>query len=96
MFLPPTQHRIRLGRSEREDELGVIKYDWVETGVSLTPREIELLALAAEGLNAPALAQRLMLSPSTVRTHFKNVYAKLDVQNRSAAVAKAMRLGLID
>lgn len=63
--------------------------------VSLTPREIEVLALAADGLSGLELAEALVLSPSTVNTHFKNIYAKLDVRSRSAAVAKAMRLGLI-
>lgn len=63
---------------------------------SLTPREIEVLALAAEGYGGPELAQALVLSPATVNTHFKHIYAKLDVRNRAAAVAKAMRLGVID
>ena len=63
---------------------------------SLTPREIEVLALAADGLSGPELAQGLVLSSATVQTHFANIYAKLDVPNRAAAVAKAMRLGLIE
>jgi DNA-binding CsgD family transcriptional regulator len=62
---------------------------------SLTPREIEVLALAADGLSGPKLAQELVLSPATVNTHFKNIYEKLEVRSRAAAVAKAMRLGLI-
>jgi DNA-binding CsgD family transcriptional regulator len=62
----------------------------------LTPRETEVLALAAEGLSGPELAAELVLSPTTVNTHFKNIYAKLGVRTRAAAVAKAMRLGVID
>lgn len=62
----------------------------------LTRRETEVLALAAEGYGGPELAQALVLSPATVNTHFKNIYEKLDVRNRAAAVAKAMRLGVID
>lgn len=62
---------------------------------SLTRREIEVLALAAEGYGGPELAQALVLSPTTVNTHFKHIYEKLDVRNRAAAVAKAMRLGVI-
>jgi DNA-binding CsgD family transcriptional regulator len=62
----------------------------------LTPREREVLQLAAEGLSTPAIAERLTLSPSTVTTHFNNVYVKLDVPRRSAAVAKALRLGFIE
>jgi DNA-binding CsgD family transcriptional regulator len=63
--------------------------------VSLTPRELELLQLAADGLSGPKIAEELVLSPATVRTHFANIYEKLDVSDRAGAVAKAMRLGLI-
>ncbi len=63
---------------------------------SLTPREVEVLALAADGFSGPDLANELTLSPSTVKTHFKNIYLKLDVKSRAGAVAKAMRLGVID
>jgi DNA-binding NarL/FixJ family response regulator len=62
---------------------------------SLTPRELELLELAAEGLVGPMIAQELVISTATVRTHFRNIYAKLGVRDRAGAVAKAMRLGLI-
>jgi DNA-binding CsgD family transcriptional regulator len=61
----------------------------------LTPREVEVLALASCGLIGPMIAQELVLSTATVRTHFQNIYAKLGVRDRAAAVAKAMRLGLI-
>jgi ATP/maltotriose-dependent transcriptional regulator MalT len=74
----------------------VIEDDGRVLSPSLTPREIEVLTLAADGLSGPELAEALVLSPATIRTHFKNIYAKLDVRNRSAAVAKAMRLGIID
>jgi DNA-binding CsgD family transcriptional regulator len=63
---------------------------------SLTRRETELLRLAAEGLSGPELAKALVLSPATVNTHFKNIHEKLQVRTRAGAVAKAMRLGLID
>ncbi len=55
-----------------------------------------MLALAAKGLSGPELAEDLVLSPSTINTHFKNIHAKLQVRTRAAAVAKAMRLGMID
>jgi DNA-binding CsgD family transcriptional regulator len=60
----------------------------------LTPRELEVLELSANGLNGPQIAERLVLSTATVRTHFAHIYSKLDVTDRAAAVAKAMRLGL--
>jgi DNA-binding CsgD family transcriptional regulator len=79
-----------------DDELDAIEDDRPDASASLTPREIEVLALAADGLSGPELAHELALSPATVNAHFKNIYRKLDVRNRAAAVAKAMRLGVID
>jgi DNA-binding CsgD family transcriptional regulator len=79
-----------------EDQLDAIVDDHLDASALLTAREIEVLALAADGLGGPELAQQLFLSPATVRTHFENIYEKLDVRNRAAAVAKAMRLGMIE
>ncbi|HEY8763767.1 MAG TPA: LuxR C-terminal-related transcriptional regulator [Solirubrobacteraceae bacterium] len=79
-----------------EGELEVTEAGRSDPIVSLTPRELEVLTLAADGLGGLELAERLVLSPATVRTHFKNIYEKFSVQNRAAAVAKAMRLGVID
>ena len=62
---------------------------------ALTPREIEVLELAAEGHGARQIAAELVISPSTVRTHFEHIYIRLGVRDRAAAVAKAMRLGLM-
>jgi PAS domain S-box-containing protein len=61
----------------------------------LTPRELQVLQLAADGLNGPLIAEQLVVSTSTVRSHFRNIYEKLEVPDRAAAVARAMRLGLI-
>jgi DNA-binding CsgD family transcriptional regulator len=61
----------------------------------LTPRERDVLQLAAEDLSAHGIATRLSVSPATVSTHFGHIYVKLDVRSRAGAVAKAMRLGLI-
>lgn len=61
----------------------------------LTQRELEVLELAADGCTGPMIAERLALSGATVRTHFEHIYAKLLVRDRAAAVAKAMRLGMI-
>jgi len=61
----------------------------------LSEREIEVLRLAAEGLSGPAIAERLVLSPATVKTHFEHIYVKLGVGDRAAAVAQALRTGLI-
>jgi len=61
----------------------------------LTPRELEILQLAAQGLSGPAIAARLSVSPSTVKTHFANIYGKLSVSDRASAVAHAMRGGFL-
>lgn len=68
---------------------------WSERPV-LTPREHEVLVLAAEGLSAASIGERLFLSPSTVKTHLAHVYDKLNVSDRAAAVAEAFRQGLVD
>jgi two-component system nitrate/nitrite response regulator NarL len=67
-----------------------------ETGPQLTPREREILRLTAEGATARQIAERLFLSPTTVKTHLGNVYEKLGVSDRAAAVAEAMRRGLLE
>jgi DNA-binding CsgD family transcriptional regulator len=76
------------------DELGVFPDD-SRPATPLTSRELQLLQLAADGLCGPQIAEELVLSRATVRTHFENVYDKLDVHDRAGAVGKAMRLGLI-
>jgi two-component system, NarL family, nitrate/nitrite response regulator NarL len=62
----------------------------------LTPREREILKLTADGLSAPAVGRRLYLSPATVKTHLQHLYEKLGVSDRAAAVAEAMRRGLLE
>lgn len=61
----------------------------------LSPREREILSLAAEGRSGPEIARILFLSPNTVKTHLANIYDKLDVSDRAAAVAKALREGVL-
>jgi DNA-binding CsgD family transcriptional regulator len=80
-----------------EGELALIEDESADRAVaSLTPRQREVLQLAADGFPALSIAERLSLSPSTVKTHFEHIYEKLEIGNRTAAVAKGMRLGLID
>lgn len=61
----------------------------------LSTRELEVLQLAAQGLSGPTIARRLVIGPATVKTHFEHAYQKLGVTDRTAAVAEAMRQGLI-
>ena len=68
----------------------------VEDRPALSPREREILGLIAEGMSAPEVAASLHLSPSTVKTHLQSLYEKLGVSDRAAAVARAMRQGLLE
>jgi two-component system nitrate/nitrite response regulator NarL len=62
---------------------------------TLTDREREILKLSADGLTTPAIGLELHLSPATVKSHLQHVYEKLGVSQRTAAVAEAMRRGLL-
>jgi DNA-binding CsgD family transcriptional regulator len=62
----------------------------------LTCRELEILQLAAHGVSGPAIAERLVISPGTVKTHFQHIYAKFECCDRASAVAHALRRGLIE
>ena len=65
-------------------------------GVQLTPREKDVLGGLVEGKSSPQIALDLHVSPATVKTHLKTLYEKLGVSDRAAAVAEAMRRGLIE
>jgi two-component system, NarL family, nitrate/nitrite response regulator NarL len=62
----------------------------------LTAREQEVVRLMADGLSVPQIASRLHLAPSTVKSHVQNLYEKLQVSDRGAAVAEAMRRRLVE
>lgn len=64
-------------------------------GTALTARELEVLELAASGLSNRDLAQQLLVSEATVKTHLHHAFTKLGVENRQAAIAFALREGLI-
>jgi two-component system nitrate/nitrite response regulator NarL len=66
------------------------------SGPVLSPREREVLGLIAEGHSIPTIASQLFLAPSTVKTHVQRLYEKLDVNDRAAAVAEAMRRRLLE
>ena len=68
----------------------------IEDRPVLSPREREVLVFIADGLSAPDIAARLHLSPATIKTHLQSLYDKLGVSDRAAAVARAMRLGLLE
>ena len=61
----------------------------------LTPRELEVLELLAEGLTQTQIARQLVISPRTVGTHIQNLLGKLDVHSRAQAVALAHRMDFV-
>lgn len=84
VLAPEVQSRLVRELREREDR------------PVLTNREAEVLKLIAEGLSTPQIGQQLFISPSTVKTHVKSILEKFAVNDRAAAVAEAMRRGVID
>ena len=60
----------------------------------LTPREREILELLAQGLTNTAIAEKLVLSPKTIRNQVSNIFSKLQVAGRSEAIVKAREAGL--
>jgi DNA-binding CsgD family transcriptional regulator len=61
----------------------------------LTPRELDVLKLVAQGLSNPDIARRLVLSEHTVHRHLANILRKLDLSSRAAAAAWGVRTGLV-
>jgi len=70
-----------------EPEIGVME--------PLTSRELQILRMIESGLSAKQLATRLFISERTLKWHLGNIYDKFDVRNRSGAIVKARRLGLL-
>jgi LuxR family maltose regulon positive regulatory protein len=61
----------------------------------LSPRELEVLDLMALGRTNQEIARQLIVAPGTVKAHTANIYRKLDVANRTEAVARARQLGIL-
>lgn len=60
----------------------------------LTERELEVLRLISQGLNNSEIAQKLVLSPKTVRNHITNIFSKLQVADRAQAIVRAREEGV--
>lgn len=67
---------------------------WPGAHLGLTQRESEVLALIVAGLSNRAIANRLTVSEETVKTHTRGIYRKLEVGDRAAAIAMALREGV--
>mgnify|MGYP000880261935 CR=1 FL=1 len=66
-----------------------------DAGNGLGPREVEVLQCVAKGRSRKQIADALYISPFTVHTHLKNIYAKLDAHNHIEAINAARSLGVI-
>jgi DNA-binding NarL/FixJ family response regulator len=64
--------------------------------IDLTPRELDVIRLVAEGFSNKEIGQSLAISPRTVNFHLDNLFAKLDVRSRTEAAILALRQGWIE
>jgi two-component system, NarL family, nitrate/nitrite response regulator NarL len=75
---------------------GEIRLRAVDERPFMSDREQEVLKLIASGMTAPQIARSIHLSTATIKTHLQHIYDKLGVSERAAAVAEAMRRGLLE
>jgi two-component system response regulator DegU len=66
-----------------------------EGGALISTREAEVLQLIGEGLSTPEVAERLFISVKTVKNHLSSIFEKLEVRDRTQAVLKGLRMGVI-
>jgi DNA-binding NarL/FixJ family response regulator len=72
-----------------------VKRDLADDGPAISPREEEVLQLVADGLSIPDVAKTLFISAKTVKNHLASIYEKLDARDRTQAVLRAVRMGII-
>ena len=87
-MLPDLLHRLTRG-------VGIAEAASVRSTEVLTERELQVLRLVAQGLTNGQIAELLILSPMTVKTHVQNILQKLDVSDRTQAAVQAARRGLV-
>jgi LuxR family maltose regulon positive regulatory protein len=85
--MPPTCSPLGETTAQTADERGLVE--------PLSARELDVLRLLASDLGGPDIARQMLVSLNTVRTHTKNIYAKLGVNTRREAVTRAGELGLL-
>ncbi|HWB71056.1 MAG TPA: FHA domain-containing protein [Egibacteraceae bacterium] len=81
---------------DAEDATEAIELEGLEDKPVLSPRQREVLGYLQQGLTNPEIATRLGVTERTVKAHCQEVFERLGARNRTAAVAAAMRLGLLD
>lgn len=87
--------RFRAADIEDRDTRGLARAEDEQARVDLTPRELEVLQLLAEGASNKVIARRLDITPHTAKFHVASIVGKLGASGRTDAVARAMRLGLV-
>jgi DNA-binding NarL/FixJ family response regulator len=88
--------RTEAGKGTHRGEHGNGNGNGNGNGDGLSPREVEVLALLAQGVAAESIADRLVISQKTVSSHLQRVMGKLGVHTRAQAVAEAYRIGLVN
>jgi DNA-binding CsgD family transcriptional regulator len=86
----------RGAQMSRDDDTVLMEVPEVEDKPVLSPRQQEVLRYLKDGLTNPEIAKRLGVTERTVKAHCQEVFDRLGARNRTAAVAAAMRLGLLD
>ena len=74
---------------------GFIRNDAAVVALGLSAREVEVLALIAEGHSNKGIARRLAISPNTVKSHMAHLYEKLEVASRTQAIGRARALAIL-
>jgi len=93
MLIPPSMLAGLLGRQRTQQEE---RREPPSSAITLTAREQEILGMMADGLDNRAIAERLVISYTTVRSHVQNVLDKLGAHSKLEVLAIAVRRGLVD
>jgi DNA-binding CsgD family transcriptional regulator len=91
-----TRFEDRSASMETEDATEMIELPQSDDRPVLSPRQQQVLDFLKEGLTNPEIAEQLGVTERTVKAHCQEVFDRLGARNRTAAVASAMRLGLLD
>ncbi len=86
---------IEVGTNEGGGLALTIRFGLQTTAIELTPREMDVIQLLAEGLSNKEMAQILTISPRTINFHLDNIYSKLGVNSRTEAAVYALRQGWV-
>ena len=84
------------GKGEGAASVPAARVVYLDSGEHLTERELEMLRLVARGASNREIAQKLVITEGTVKSHLNHVLRKLDARNRTEAVARARGLGVLD